>query len=326
MNKKIKVLISTHPFGTADPRAAEMLASQGWEIEFNPYGRKIGLDELKPFLPEVDALIAGTEGMNEDALKFADNLKLISRVGIGLDGLDWAAIKKRNIEVAYTPDAPSLSVAELVIGLMINLTRGINISNSCMHSKKWYRYMGSELSEKTIGVIGLGRVGKKVAQLLKPFNCRIIVNDIEPDLKFAEEYGLNLVEKEEIYEKSDIVTLHVPLTSLTKNLINENAFKKMRHDAFVINTSRGSVIDEISLYNALAANKIKGAAIDVYNEEPYKGCLVGLDNIILTSHMGSCTDESRKAMEIGAAEAVVDFFKGRKLKNRVPDELRNNEA
>ncbi len=320
--KRVRILVSTHPFAAVDPQPAELIIKHGFELEFNPYGRKITTSELKMLLPEVDALIAGTEKINAEVLEYAKDLKLISRVGIGLDGIDWQVIKERNIEVTYTPDAPSLSVAELTVGLMISLLRGINTADSEMHRKNWKRFTGFELSNKVIGIIGLGRVGKKVVKLLEPFNCKILVNDIKPDEDFIKVHNITLVDKETIYRESLIVSLHVPLTEKTHLMINEKVFRTMRHDGYLINTSRGKVVDEHALYNALKNHQISGAAVDVYPEEPYSGMLCEPDNIILTCHMGSCTKESRIAMEIGAAEAVVDFFTGKKLKNRVPDDLR----
>ncbi len=322
MKKKIKVFVSTFPFSRTDPKAAELIVNQGWELGFNPYGRKIAPQELKILLTGADALVAGTEKLNKDTLEFASNLKLISRVGIGLDGIDWQEIKKRKIEVAYTPDAPSLSVAELAVGLMISLTRGIVQTCLNMREKTWQRYTGTELSRKTVGIIGLGRIGKKVSGLLEPFHCNILVNDIEPDHRFIEENGLTFCEKKEIYKTADFITLHVPLTEITCHLIDEEVCKMMKKDAFLINTSRGPVVEEKALYNALKNHQFRGAAIDVYSKEPYTGPLTDLDNIILTCHMGSCTQESRRLMEIGAAQAVVDFFTGKKLKNRAPEELR----
>jgi len=320
--KKIKVFVSTFPFGQTDPKAAELIINQGWELEFNPYGRKITLSELKVMLTGVDALIAGTEKLNKETLELANNLKLISRVGIGLDGIDWKEIKRRKIEVAYTPEAPTLSVAELTLGFILDLSRGITNTTINMRNRVWERYSGMELTNKTVGIIGLGRIGKTLVRLLEPFNCKILVNDIKADEEFIKKNNLTLAKKEVIYKEADFVTLHVPLTKLTRNLINEEVFKLMKKDAFLINDSRGPVVSEKALYKALKQDQIKGAAIDVYEKEPYSGILCELNNIILTSHMGSCSEESRRAMEIGAAQAVVDFFTGTPLKNRVPDEER----
>ena len=320
--KRIKVLVSTFPFGQTDPKAAELIVKQGWELEFNPYGRKITLSELKVMLTGVDALIAGTEELNKETLELANNLKLISRVGIGLDGIDWKEIKRRKIEVAYTPEAPTLSVAELTLGFILDLSRGITNTTVNMRNRVWERYSGMELTGKTVGIIGLGRIGKTLVRLLKPFNCKILVNDIKADEEFIKKNNLTLAKKEVIYKEADFVTLHVPLTKLTRNLINEEVFKLMKKDAFLINDSRGPVVSEKALYKALKQDQIKGAAIDVYEKEPYSGILCELNNIILTSHMGSCSEESRRAMEIGAAQAVVDFFTGTPLKNRVLDEER----
>jgi len=322
VGRKVKVLVSTHPFGKADPRSAEMIVAQGWELEFNPYGRKITQEELKVLLPEVDALIAGTERLDADVLRNAGNLKLISRVGIGLDGIDWDEVQRRGIEVAYTPDAPTRSVAELTVGLMLDLARGISRTSRSMHEKEWHRYTGCELRGKTVGIIGFGRVGKSVASLLRSFECRLLANDIRPDRERMRQLGVIEADKDEIYRTAQFVTLHVPLTDLTRHLINADALKRMRTDVCLINTSRGPVVDEQALFKALSTGIIRSAALDVYAEEPYAGPLTELENIVLTCHMGSCTEESRAAMETEAAQAVIDFFLGRPLKNRVPDELR----
>jgi len=323
MGEKYKVFVSTHPFGEISPEPIALVEKGNLELIINPYKRKITLEELAEQIVDIDALIAGTEQLSDYILDKAKKLKIISRVGIGLDGIDFEAVKKRGIEVCYTPEAPSLAVAELTLGLLVDLNRQISLTNEKMKNGVWKRRMGGQLDGKTFGIIGLGRVGKLVAKIAQGFSMKIIVNDIEPDYDYAKKYNLEFVSKEEIYKTADFITLHVPLTSKTHRLINKNSLSQMQKHACLINTSRGPVVNEDDLYIALKENKIAGAAIDVYSTEPYvNGKLCELENIILTCHMGSCTRESRFRMEKEAAEDVVRFFKNKPLASPVPESMR----
>jgi D-3-phosphoglycerate dehydrogenase len=280
-------------------------------------------DELAEIITDFDVIIAGTEQITKEVMDRASNLKMISRVGIGLDSVDLIEAKKRDIILSYTPDAPAPAVAELTIGMMLALLRSMHVSNSKMHSGEWHRFFGRRLSEVTIGIIGVGRIGLGVLQHLKSFGSpRILANDVYTHQKknISQEFNIEWAEKEEIYKEADIVSLHLPLTSLTKNLIQKKQLLLMKDDAILINTSRGGIINEDDLYSVMDSGHLSGAAIDVFESEPYNGPLNRIERCLLTSHMGSMSVDCRLKMEIEATEEVVRYFLGRNLEGRVPQE------
>ncbi len=308
-----KVLISTYPFCINDSLPIELLKKENYQFDLNSLDRKLTSEDLEKIIAPYDALIAGTENINEQVLNAAKNLKIISRVGIGLDSIDIQTAKKKNITITYTPDAPTKAVSELTIGLMLNLARQITTADKNMKNNKWQRIQGIRLENKTIGIIGVGRIGKHLIQLLQSFNAPIIANDIEPDLEFGKKYNITWVTKKKIYKKADIISLHIPLTDLTKNLITDEKLSQMQNHTMLINTSRGGIINENDLFHALKNNIIHSAAIDVFEQEPYTGPLQKLDNIILTPHMGSCSMDCRARMEIEATQTVINFFKNQDI-------------
>ena len=291
-------------------------------------GRKLQESDLVNLISEFEILIAGTEPITQKVIDRAARLKLISRVGIGLDSVDLEAARRAEIVVSYTPDAPSPAVAELTIGLMLDLLRAVNVSNVRMHRGQWYRYFGCRLSEATIGVIGLGRIGRKVISHLAGFQCsRIMANDLDPDIPIPchPSCKVEFVDKEKIYAEADIISLHVPLTSNTKNMITKDEISLMRPGTFLINTSRGGIINESDLYWALDSGHLGGAAVDVFEREPYHGCLTKLDNCLLTAHMGSMSIDCRTQMEIEASEDACRFIRGEPLRFPVPDAEYQNQ-
>jgi len=314
---ELKVFVSTHPFGVTSDLPLKLLKENKIEYVLNQYGRKITSEELAKSIGNADILIAGTEKITEEVFKNAPNLKLIARVGIGLDGIDFELCKKYNVKVTYTPDAPTIAVAELTVGLIIDLARKVTVTNNLMRSYKWKRHMGMLLYGKTIGILGLGRIGKSLVHMLSTFNVKFKAHDINPDIAFGRLYNIDFVSKEEVLKESDVVTIHVPLKDDTKNYITLKELELMKENAFLINTARGGIVNESDLYEAIKRNIIAGAAIDVFEEEPYKGNLLKLENIITTCHMGASTIESRTKMEIEATEEVIRFKNGLPLKNEV---------
>ena len=315
----LKVLITTIPFADKNNLPLELLKSVGAEFVINPIGRKLKEEELVELIEDYDILIAGTEPITSKVLDRAKKLKLISRVGIGLDSVDLAAAKKKGILVSYTPDAPAPAVAELTMGLMLSLLRNIHLSNSEMHRGQWHRYFGRRIPEITIGVIGVGRIGGRVLRRLSSFGTpRTLVNDIFPNHKIADNLKLEWVDKEIIIRESDLITLHLPLTKNTKNLITYKDLMKMKKDAIIINTSRGGIVNESDLHRALSEGHLSGAAIDVFEREPYDGDLKNIEKCILTSHMGSMSIDCRIKMEIEATEEAVRFITGKPLQGLVP--------
>lgn len=316
-----KVLITTVPFGDKNRLPLEMLEGAGIDYLINPLNKKLTEDQLAEMVTDFDVIIAGTEPITEKVMNNASNLKLISRVGIGLDSVDLLAAKQRGIHVSYTPDAPAPAVAELTICLILSLLRSVHVANSQLHKKQWHRYFGRRIPEVTIGVIGTGRIGRRVLRRLSVFGTpRILVNDINPNTQLVPELKLEWVSKEDIYRNADVISLHLPLTAQTKNLIRKEQLEMMKADALLINPSRGGIINEHDLATVMNSGHLGGAAIDVFEQEPYSGPLTEIERCLLTAHMGSMSIDCRTRMEIEATEEAVRYLTGKELSGLVPHE------
>jgi len=316
-----KVLITTIPFGDKNSLPLEMLEEENIEYLINPFNKKLTEDELIELVGDFDVIIAGTEPITDKVMNQASNLKMISRVGIGLDSVDLLAAEERGIKVSYTPDAPAPAVAELTLGLMLSLLRSVHVSNSEMHDGHWHRFFGRRLAEVTIGIIGVGRIGTRVLNRTKAFGTpRILVNDVMPNLELGRQFKLDWVSKERIYEEADIISLHVPLTHRTRNMVRKKHLLSMKQDAIIINTARGGIINEQDLYEVMQSGHLSGAAIDVFEHEPYTGPLKEIQRCLLTAHMGSMSTDCRTRMEIEATEEAVRFLAGRPLEGVVPED------
>ncbi len=313
----MKVFVSTHPFGSTSPLPMKLLKENNFEVRLNPLEHKMTSQELASEIKDSEILIAGTEKITEEVFQNAPNLKLISRVGIGLDGIDFELCKKYGVRVAYTPDAPTMAVAELCVGMILDLARQITITDKNIRQGIWKRHMGTLLYGKTVGIFGMGRIGKSLVHLLSSFNVKFLIYDINPDIAFGRLYNVNFVSKEEVLKNSDIVSVNIPLKKDTLDYITIKELSIMKKEAILINSARGGIVNENDLYNALKNNLIAGAAIDVFEEEPYKGNLCELENCILTCHMGASTIDSRTDMEVQAVQESIRFKNNQSLKNEV---------
>jgi D-3-phosphoglycerate dehydrogenase len=317
---KKEVLITTSPFGESDPRALRVLDENGIAYKLNPYGRRLREIELAGLIGDYEVLIAGTEPITDVVLDRAAKLKLIAHTGIGLDNIPLAEARRRGIAVTYTPSAPSPAVAELTIGQMLALLRQTPHADRDMRQGIWNRRIGRRISGLTVGVIGVGRVGRLVIRHLQAFTpLRILANDLIVDEGFARLTGCTWTDKETILQEADIITLHVPLTRQTRSMIGRRELEILKLDAILINTSRGGIVDESALAEALRQRPDLSAAIDVFDEEPYSGELAGLENCLLSCHMASCTRDCRLQMELEAAKEVVRYFDGQPFANPVPE-------
>jgi D-3-phosphoglycerate dehydrogenase len=314
-----RVLITTVPFAQHNRLPLDLLEGSGIEYSINPLGRRLREEELAQMIGGFDVVIAGTEPITARVLTQARQLKLISRVGIGVDSVDLLAAEQSGIKVSYTPDAPGPAVAELTIALMLSLLRSVHVANLQMHSGQWQRFSGRRIAEVTIGVIGTGRIGGRVLRRISAFGTpRVLVNDLLPNMKLVPELKLEWVGKDEIYRHADLISLHVPLTAQTRNMIRREQLLTMKHDALIINTSRGGIINEQDLAEVLRSGHLGGAAIDVFEHEPYTGELAAVERCLLTAHMGSMSMDCRTRMEIEATEEAVRFLTGQKLQALVP--------
>ena len=301
-----RIFISTSSFGSFDLKPLELLKAHNINFELNPLKKTLTEDELIGFAKEKDGLVAGTEPLTERVFKECKKLKVISRVGVGLDNVDIAAAEKKGIKVFNTPDGPTDAVAELTLGLIINLLRPIINSDGNIRKGIWKKEMGNILYKKNVGIVGFGKIGTKVTEMLKVFNCRIFVYD--PFVTSNSNKFTFVKTLEELLENSDIVSLHLSYSKEKHHMINKKMLELMRHNAILINTSRGGLIDEDALYECLTKRKIAGAALDTFEMEPYTGKLCQLNNVILTPHIGSYAKESRIRMETDAVKNLIKGF------------------
>lgn len=315
-----KILITTIPFGDPVEKPLNLLNDAGIEYVINPFNRKITEDDLKKLIFDFDGLIAGTENISKEIIDLAPKLKIIARVGVGTDGVNLNYAKEKNIKVTYTPDAPGPAIAELTIGFMYSLLRSTHIANLKIRQGKWNRSIGRSFSDMTIGVIGAGRVGSRVIDLISKIGCKkLLVSDIYHNESLKEKYGFEWASKEKVFSDSDIITFHVPLTADARGMVKKNELLSMKKDAFIVNTARGGIIDEDDLYNVMQSGHIAGVAIDVFNEEPYTGPLINIDRCLLTPHIGSASRECRAKMELESVQEIIRFFNNEKLLSPVPE-------
>lgn len=320
----MNIFISTYPFGKYDPRPIDLLRESGFRFTINPLGRKLTAEEILEFAKDSDGIIAGTENLDL-LVNESRNLKMISRVGIGLDSVPLKMCKGKGIRVSYTPDAVTLAVAELVVGMMVTLPRQVVYADRELRREGWSRPVGLSIQSSTIGIVGFGRVGQKIVRILSSFKPKkIFIHDIvdkTSEISELRKLALDIeqVSFQKLLKSSDLVSLHVPLTPQTRNLISNPELKKMNQAAYLFNYARGGIVNEEDVYQYLKNGHLAGMAIDVYEKEPYKGKLTELENVVLTQHMGSCSFDCRLEMETQATEELIRYFRNQSLLSEVPD-------
>lgn len=274
-------------------------------VKFNDDGVNLDGQELVDFLKDCDKAITALERIDGEILKELPRLKAIGKYGVGLDMIDFEAMREHKVKLGWTGGVNRRSVAELVLCYFISLLRLIPFSSSEVIEGRWKQVIGRQLTGKSVGIIGCGHIGKDLIKLLQPFNCRILVNDIVDYPDFYKEYKIETLTKEELIQQSDIVTLHVPLNKSTMNMLDKEKLSLMKHDSILINAARGGLIDENELKNILKENKIAGAALDVFNHEPPEDIeLLKLPNIIVTPHIGGSAYEAILAMGMSAIDGL----------------------
>lgn len=301
-----KILISISSFGKYSSEPIKLLGESGLAIMRNTSGKRLGPDELVSLGSGCVGIIAGLEMIDRRTMRSIKGLKVISRVGVGLDNVDLKAAEDLGIIVCNTPDAPTEAVAEFSVGLLLDLLRNISSMEREMRKGRWRRTAGGLLNGKTVGIIGFGRIGRRVAAILKGFGVSIIACDIKKNAKKFAGKSIKFTTMKKLLSRSDIIILHA---SGRERIIGKKEFGIMKKGARIINTARGALIDENALYHAVKKGRIAGAALDVFEKEPYEGPLTGLDNVILTPHAGSDTVETRIEMEMGAVKNLLKTLK-----------------
>ena len=305
----------------------EFLESAGMEVVQRWDDAGIPKKELVEMIKDFDAMIMGLDRIDSDVITAGKKLKVLARYGVGTDNIDIPAATKAGVVVANTPGANATSVAELAICLMIAVSRQVIESNSFVKSGSIYPQVGPELDNKTVGIIGLGNIGKRVATRLASFGMKILVNDIVQYPEWEHGFPIKYVEKEYIYKHADFITVHTPLTELTRDMIGERELKMMKKSTVLINTARGGIVNEDALDKALAQGWIFGAGFDAYSEEPPVGfAMLKHKNFTGTTHIGGSTYEAIQRIGEVAANNVIRVLNGKKPVNAMNPETTKNLA
>ena len=295
-----RILIGPSSFGDVDPAPKTLLKDAGYDIVDNPYKRKLAKKELLKLLtPGVIGLIAGLEALDEEVLG-ASSLKALSRVGSGVSNVDLDAAKRLGILVRSTPTGPVEAVAELTVGAMLSLLRMIPAFDKDMHAGSWKKRFGSQIQGKTVALVGFGKIGRRVAELLAPFGADILA--VDPALT-ADDGTVRRCGLKDALARADIVSLHCAGDT---EIIGSGEIESMKPGAYLLNAARGGLVNETALCEALRSGKLAGAWLDVFSEEPYAGPLTALDNALLTPHVGSYSKECRVEMETEAARNLLE--------------------
>lgn len=305
---KGKILISPTTFGTCGRKPIDLLEEENYEVIFNPFGRKMTSYEVTELCKECIGTVAGDEPLDANVLKSLPHLRCISRCGVGLDNVDLDKAEELGIVVKNVPDGPTRSAAELTVGVIFDVLRNISYCDRGIRNGNWNKKMGSLLLNRDVGVIGLGRIGRMVAELLIGIGVNVSGHDPKPDVGWLKKHGVDNVSFEDVLRESDIVCLHIPYSQDNKHIIGTEEIASMKRGAYLINLSRGGIVDENALFYALKNNYLAGAAMDVFESEPYTGPLTQLDNVVLTPHLGSYARESRLEMEVQAVMNLLSVL------------------
>jgi len=304
----IKIAVTPPAFCKSDLHRDELIRSFP-NTTFNENDRYLSESELIDFLQDAEGAIIGRDPVTENVIESLPRLKIVAKYGVGLDNVDQAALNRHQVKFGWTAGVNGLSVAELTLGFIIGLCHNTFSKGFALKKNQWLKDGGFQLTGKTVGVIGCGHVGSQVVRLLSPFQCRILVRDIVDKKPFCRDHGATVAGLDEVIEQSEFLTLHVPLTDATCKLIDETVLCRMKPTAFLINTSRGEVVDPPALKMSLMKGIIAGAALDVFAEEPPTDAeFLSLPNLMVTPHLGGNTVEAVTAMGRSAIAHLKEFF------------------
>ncbi len=305
---KRKIFIAIEEFGKNSDEYSKLIDKDKFDVIWNESGKRLDCIKDASLFEGVDYIVAGLEEYTTEFFERNNSIKAISRVGVGVDSIDLESAKEKGIKIFITTDKPSVAVAELCISNMIALLRSTFIMNQSLKNDRWDVIQGRDIRNCTVGIIGLGSIGKQVVKRLSAFGPKILGYARTWDSLFARKYSVKrFKELQDIVSRSDILTIHLPLEKKTENLINDEIIKTLKDDSILINTSRAGVIDNVALAESLRNGHILGAAIDVFNEERKIAPYNELENVILTPHVGSHTAGTRIAMEESAISNIISY-------------------
>lgn len=306
------------------PESGIEMLEKKFEVVVNREDIPMTREEMLTEFPKYDGILTAlSDRIDEEIMKAAPNVKVFANYAVGFNNFDVESAKSLGVAMTNTPDVLSDSTAETAWALLFAVSRRIIEADRYVRDGKWERFahkllLGQDVYEKTLGIIGAGRIGQRFAEKARGYHMRILYHNRQRNLDFEKRFNATYVELDQLYAESDFISLHCPLTEQTKHLIDEEAFKKMKFSAVLINTSRGPVIDEEALVNALKTNEIWGAGLDVYENEPsIHPELLTMDNVVLLPHIGSATTETRERMSQMAARNIIEVLEGREPINSV---------
>ena len=316
---KRRVLVTSRSFARLVQTGKELLEGAGFELHHVAHqDSPLTAEKLARIVRDIkpDAIVAGVEPITWEVLAASDRLRMIMKHGVGIDNIDLDAATSLNIVVANAPGTNTDAVADLAISMMLALLRDVCNANNTTKEGKWERYIGRELGALVVGVIGTGRIGAQVIKRVHGFGARILAYDVQRNDRLVKEYGVEYVPLDQLLVNSDIVTLHIPLTDRTRQMIDDRTLSKMKEAAYLINCARGELIDERALYNHLKSGHIAGAALDVFvDETPRDKLLLKLDNVLATPHIAAYTYEAIQKMDRICAKTIIDTFQGKIAEN-----------
>ena len=308
MPSNFDILVTLSTFGKHSDEPRILLDQSGFTYKINSIGQRMTPEEILKLGKNCKGLVAGVETYSAETLEKLTNLRCISRCGSGIDSIDLEAAKEKGVVVLNTPDEPTIAVAELTIAMMLALLRQIPKVNLLMHQKRWQRVTGNLLAGKTIGIIGLGRIGRRVAEIVQVFGTNVIGVDPKPDDNWIDSNDVEIVSLDELLSRTDIVSIHAAASKDHQFRLGTSEFKIMKQGAWILNLSRGDMLDDAALNEALNSGKISGAALDVYPHEPYSGVLCDNNRVILSPHQATLTVETRVAMEARAVNNLLNYL------------------
>lgn len=305
----MKVLVTSNSFGRYSQEPIKKLENAGFEVIRNKYNRMMDEEEFIKELNDVDAVILSTENVNKKVIDSSPKLKMISRYGVGLDNIDLEYCKEKGIPVTVTKGGNSNAVAEFAVTLILAASKGVGSSSYYSKNGIWKKFNGLDLEGKTLGVIGLGAIGKTVVKRLRGFDLNVLAYDVYYDEEFVQKYNIKKASIDEIVENADVITLHAPSID-DKPLIGKEEFGKMKKGMVLVNTARASLIDYNELMKSLDNKTVFAAGLDVHEHEPeYNEKLEEYDNVILTPHNAAITKEATDKASMMAVDHILEFFR-----------------
>lgn len=306
-----KVAITSEFFAKFSDKALKILEENGLEVIPNRYDKYLDKEEeIISLTKEANAVICDLEKISKNVIDQSPNLEIIARRGVGTDSVAVEYAKEKDIEVARTLGVVEKPVSELVMAYILNISRQIMPLNQSMHQGEWNKILAHSVDGKTIGIIGMGNIGREITRKAQAFDMDVIYYDVERKEELEKELGIEYQDFDKLLKSSDVITLHVPLNKNTKNLIDYSAMEKMDKSPILINTARGPVVNNKDLKKALEEGLVSFAAIDVFDEEPKTNSILkDCKNVMLTPHVGTFTEEIFIKMDVLAAENVVNYFK-----------------